>query len=78
MESAEQGPGLVWSDFELAEGEAPGELPGGELGQPVTVCEIVVECPVVVEIVGGGLSSDARDQVLTAMLDELAGVLRHA
>lgn len=78
MEGIEQGPGLVWSDFELAEGEAPSELPGGELGQPVTVCEIVVECPVVVEIVGGELSPGAQDRVLTAMLDELAGVLRHA
>jgi len=82
MEPRANGPGqdagFVLSDFDVEGGEVPDQLPGEENQRQVTLNEIVIECPVVIEFVGGGLSPEARDEVLLTVMDQIASVVRNA
>lgn len=71
------GEGLVLPELavaldELTEREEPGRP------AETVVTEIVLECPVVVELVGEDISAAAAEAVATALLDGLAGVMRDA
>lgn len=72
----EQDAGFVLSDLGVESEEAPDQLLGEETQQQGELNEIVIECPVVIEFVGGGLSPEARDEVLLAVMDQLAGAVR--
>ena len=71
----EQDAGFVLSDFGV-EVEAVADQPPGEETQRVMLNEIVIECPVVIEFVGGGLSPEARSEITLAVMDEIAGAVR--
>lgn len=77
MNGYEQGEGLVFPDFEMENEEALGELLGEEALQQVMLNEIVIECPVVIEFVGGGSSLDTRNQFLQAAMSQLRSAIRN-
>jgi hypothetical protein len=46
--------------------------------KPVVVNEILIECPVVVEMVGDGFSTDIYGAIMDDLLGRVAGVIRDA
>jgi hypothetical protein len=73
-----RGEALVLPEFaavlDAVADEAAADRPPAE----TIVHEIVLECPVIVEVIGEEVSAAAAAAVATALLDGLAGVMRDA
>ena len=55
----------------------PRELLRAMTPQQVMLDEIVIECPVVIEFVGAGLSPGVRNEVTVAMMSQLHRTISH-
>ena len=76
MNGPEQDAGFDFSTFDMEGGEVPAHLLGEESQEQRVLNEIVIECPVVIEFVGGGLSPETRDEITLAVMDQITGAVR--
>ena len=54
----------------------PDELLQGIAPKQVMLGEVVIECPVTIEFVGAGLSADARNEVIVAVMGQLQRTIK--